>query len=458
METDPTGWLPTDVERQAEQLVLGSMMIRVDLNGDGANSPAIDTVTAALRPGHLFREPHRWLMEAILELDMRGDAVDPVTVASELEARGQLGKVGGAPYLHSLMSQAWSIGSVGRYVEIVKDASTRRASLDFAKRVGQLSRPGVDANDLIDAVERTYRAYVEEVEGNANGELRSAGDAEELHDILDSWGEAPEGAMTTGITDLDAVLNVPTGSMVVVAGKSGVGKSILSSTIGRHYALPTGRHEPVIVFSMEMSRKQLQQRDLAAIARIRADSATGKTELDEFSRRKLYQAAAIYAEAEEYFIVDNPKISIPYIHATMREVHRRCGRLGLAIVDYAGLVDLPKTDREDQALGELSRALKTFAREFDCIVILVSQLNRKMDDRVDGVPRAGDIRGSGRLEHDADAILLVHDPKPYDDARAGEIDLLLAKQRDGIHGRTITVADQRHRAQFGDLAVKEEQA
>lgn len=450
-ELDPTGWMPSVTEMQAEQAILGAMMTATDLGGQRVNSLAIDEVTRVITPDHLFREPHRQVMRVVLELDRAGGAVDVLTVASELEARGELQRIGGAPYMHTLLQSSLTVANAAYHAEIVKAAATRRATLEFSSRLQQLGHPGIPTDELVTAVSTAHTSYLEQIEGSLRTELRPAGDGEELHALLDTWGEIPEGAFTTGIKDLDKVLNVSTGSLVIVAARSGAGKSTLSQTIARHYALPSGRGEPVVFFSMEMPRKQLQQRDLAAMANVRADSATGKSPLDEAGRRRLYQQAAEYAEAEEYYIDDTPRITIDHIRARMRDVHRRCGRLGLVVVDYAGLVDLPKMDREDQALGELSRSLKLAAGEFDCVVILVSQLNRKPDERSDGRPKMSDLRGSGRLEQDADLILLLHDPAPFDEMRIGELDIIIGKQRAGVTGTTIEVADRRPYANIADL-------
>lgn len=454
LEHDPTGWMPTAIEMQAEQAVLGAMLYPTTLRGGAVvSSPAIDVVTGVIRPDDLFRDSHRRIMAAVLAVDASGGTVDAISVAGELEHRGDLGRVGGAPYLHTLLADLPTSANAGYYAELVLEAAMRRAALEFARKVQTLPHAELDRNELAAAVDEAHTAYLERREQSEKAVLLPAGLEQELDEIEAGWGCEQPGAFTTGIHDLDAVLNVGLGSLVVLAAMQGQGKSTLAQTIARHYAIPCG--EPTIYFTMEMPRAQLQRRDLAALAGLRVDTATGKTPMHPGDWARLEQAKQKYASAPAYYIDDTPHVSISHIRAQLRHLHRKHGHVGVAIVDLLTLMEMPKRDRPDIEIGEVTRALKLMALEFQTIVLVVAQLNRNPAGRTDGRPRVNDLRGSANIEQDADAVLMLHDAGKDDESRLGELDIIVGKQRDGITGPVIAVADMRHQARIADLRTND---
>lgn len=462
--SDPTGWMPTDTELDAEKTILGAMMMPYTSTGRGddlgaMNSSAISTATRVLRPEMLFRHPHQAIMSAILSLEGAGErGIDPIMVADELERRGELARIGGAPYLLDLVSPVATVVNASYYVNIVHEAYQRRAGIELARRVQQVASGRPSSDELHQAVEREYNRFLAGTSAVSSQDLVSASESDDLiQQILDTWGEPSLGSMTTGLADLDEVLDVDKGGVVTVGADSGVGKSILCGQIARHYMVD--RVEPAVFFSLEMSRAELFQRDLAALARIPLSSASGKTPVGEYERARLAKAAHQYRTQGRLLFHDDTKgVDLAHIRSRMAQIHREHGHIGVVCVDYLGLMDLPRRDREDQALGDATKGLKQLAGEFECIIVVASQLNGEAQARTDGRPKANDLRGSKRVWHDSDVVLLLHDVAQFgndtgEHPRAGEIDIIIDKQRKGRSHVTVTVADRRAFAEFGDLAA-----
>jgi replicative DNA helicase len=307
--------------------------------------------------------------------------------------------------------------------------------------------------DLLAQVDKAHAEYTKLLDVGDDQGVTLAGDPAELDALIQNWGTPPQSALTTGIQDLDEALNVSNGSLVVIAARSGVDKSMLAQSICRHYAL-TRDEGATVFFSMEMSKTELRTRDLAALARIRTDSANGKTDMSARDWDQLEKARVKYEAVSGYHIEDGD-MDIAHIRARLRYHVRQHKKLGLVVVDYLGLMKRPGRDRDDQELGAITRQLKLIAQEYGTIVMLVAQLNRNPEARVDGKPILSDLRGSGAIEQDADAVIMLHDVAKRDDTRLGEVDIILAKQRAGVTGTVVTVADRRAYADFGDLAKVE---
>ncbi len=456
---DPTGWTPTSVELSAELALLGSMLMpSTATHSDGTteelNSPAVGDVATVLQPHHLFRPAHRSIMAAILDIAGRGERVDPVTVGGELEHRGELGKVGGGAYLHTLLASTPTATNATHYADQVREAANRRAALEYAERVRYAAADRSHGEPLDVAMDRAWRTYEEATSGSANEGLAAiSDDVETLTSVLEQWGTESPGAFTTGLADLDRVLNVEQGGLVVLGARSGVGKSTMAGRIARHYVFD--RNEHVVVFNMEMSRHELVERDFAALARIRLDSASGKTKLDTRERTKLIEAAEKYQDGGHRMHLDDTRsVGLAHIRSRLRQVHHQQqadGGIGLVVVDQLHLMNRPAKDREDQEFTEITRQLKVLAGEFNCIIVLVAQLNRGPESRPDGKPRASDLKASGGTEQDADVVMLLHDVGTWTDDRLGEMDVILDKQRKGISHATVALADHRHHASFESM-------
>lgn len=435
---------PQDVA--AEQSVLGGMLLSKD---------AIADVVEVLRPGDFYRPAHQAVYDCVLDLYGRGEPADPITVSAELERRGELVRVGGAPYLHTLIATVPTAANAGYYAQIVAEKAILRRLVEAGTRIVQYGygADGSDNNDINEVVDRAQAAIYDVTERRTSEDYVAL---EELLqptmdeiDAIASRGGTAQG-VPTGFTDLDEVTNgLHPGQMIIVAARPGVGKSTLGLDFARSCSIKHGLSS--VIFSLEMSRTEIVMRMLSAEARIRlADMRGGRMSDDDWTR--LARRMSEISEAP-LFIDDSPNLTMMEIRAKARRLKQR-NDLKLIVVDYMQLMTSGKrVESRQQEVSEFSRQLKLLAKELEVPVVAISQLNRGPEQRTDKRPMLADLRESGSLEQDADMVMLIHRPDAWerDDPRAGEADLILAKHRAGPTS-TISVAHQLHYSRFTDLA------
>lgn len=433
---------PQDVA--AEQSVLGGMLLSKD---------AIADVLEKLRPHDFYRPNHQSVYEAILDLYGRGEPADAVTVAAELDRRGQLRRVGGAPYLHTLISTVPTAANAGYYAGIVAEKALLRRLVEAGTRVVQYGYAGAEGADVAEVVDRA-QAEVYDVT-----DRRMSEDYVPLEELLQptmdeidaiaSAGGISKG-VPTGFTDLDEITNgLHPGQMIIVAARPGVGKSTLGLDFMRSCSI---KHQlPSVIFSLEMSKTEIVMRLLSAEAKIKlGDMRSGRMSDDDWTR--LARRMSEISEAPLY-IDDSPNLTMMEIRAKARRLNQKAG-LKLVVVDYLQLMTSGKKhESRQQEVSEFSRNLKLLAKELEVPVIAISQLNRGPEQRTDKRPQVSDLRESGSLEQDADMVILLHRPDAFerDDPRGGEADLILGKHRNGPTA-TITVAHQLHLSRFTNMA------
>lgn len=433
---------PQDVA--AEQSVLGGMLLSKD---------AIADVLEKLRPHDFYRPNHQSVYEAILDLYGRGEPADAVTVAAELDRRGQLRRMGGAPYLHTLISTVPTAANAGYYAGIVAEKALLRRLVEAGTRVVQYGYAGAEGADVAEVVDRA-QAEVYDVT-----DRRMSEDYVPLEELLQptmdeidaiaSAGGISKG-VPTGFTDLDEITNgLHPGQMIIVAARPGVGKSTLGLDFMRSCSI---KHQlPSVIFSLEMSKTEIVMRLLSAEAKIKlGDMRSGRMSDDDWTR--LARRMSEISEAPLY-IDDSPNLTMMEIRAKARRLNQKAG-LKLVVVDYLQLMTSGKKhESRQQEVSEFSRNLKLLAKELEVPVIAISQLNRGPEQRTDKRPQVSDLRESGSLEQDADMVILLHRPDAFerDDPRGGEADLILGKHRNGPTA-TITVAHQLHLSRFTNMA------
>lgn len=433
---------PQDVA--AEQSVLGGMLLSKD---------AIADVLEKLRPHDFYRPNHQSVYEAILDLYGRGEPADAVTVAAELDRRGQLRRVGGAPYLHTLISTVPTAANAGYYAGIVAEKALLRRLVEAGTRVVQYGYAGAEGADVAEVVDRA-QAEVYDVT-----DRRMSEDYVPLEELLQPTMDeidaiASAGGISksvpTGFTDLDEITNgLHPGQMIIVAARPGVGKSTLGLDFMRSCSI---KHQlPSVIFSLEMSKTEIVMRLLSAEAKIKlGDMRSGRMSDDDWTR--LARRMSEISEAPLY-IDDSPNLTMMEIRAKARRLNQKAG-LKLVVVDYLQLMTSGKKhESRQQEVSEFSRNLKLLAKELEVPVIAISQLNRGPEQRTDKRPQVSDLRESGSLEQDADMVILLHRPDAFerDDPRGGEADLILGKHRNGPTA-TITVAHQLHLSRFTNMA------
>ena len=426
----------------AEQSVLGGMLLSKD---------AIADVVEVLRPDDFYRPAHQTVYDCILDLYGRGEPADAVTVSAELQRRGELIRLGGAPYLHTLIATVPTAANAAYYAEIVAEKAILRRLAEAGTRIVQLAYGA--APDVSEVVDRAQAAVYEVTERRTSDDYTPLGELlnpalEEIESI-----EGHDGSLTgvpTGFTDLDELTNgLHGGQLWIVAARPAVGKSTLGLDFARAASIKNGMTS--VIFSLEMSRMEITMRLLSAEARVSLQNIrTGRLTEDDWSR--LTRRMGEVAEAP-LFIDDSPHLTMMEIRAKARRLKQR-NQLRLVILDYLQLMSSPKkVESRQQEVSEISRSLKLLAKELEVPVVAISQLNRASEQRADKRPQVSDLRESGSLEQDADAVILLYreDAVEKESARAGEADLIIAKHRNGPTG-TVTVAFQGHYSRFVDMA------
>jgi replicative DNA helicase len=433
---------PQDIN--AEQSVLGGMMLSKD---------AIADVVEALHGADFYRPAHQTIFDVVLDLYGRGEPADAVTVAAELTKRGEIARIGGAPYLHTLISSVPTAANAGYYAKIVAERAILRRLVEAGTRIVQLGYSGV-GNEVDDIVDRAQAAIYDVTE------RRQSEDYSVLESLLQPTMDEIEasghrgGGLTgvpTGFADLDSLTNgLHPGQLVVIAARPAVGKSTMALDIARSASIRY--NQTSVLFSLEMSKHEITMRLLSAESRIPLQTMrTGQMRDDDWV--KLTRRLGEMASAPLY-IDDSPNMTMMEIRAKSRRLKQR-NELRLVIVDYLQLMTShSKVENRQQEVSQISRSLKLLAKELEVPVIALSQLNRGSEQRTDKRPQLSDLRESGAIEQDADVVILLHREDMYEreSPRAGEADLIVAKHRNGPTS-TIVVAFQGHYSRFVDMAA-----
>jgi replicative DNA helicase len=417
---------------------------------------AIADVVEVLRPNDFYRPVHQTVYDAIIDLYGKGEPADPVTIAAELTRDGSLERVGGGPYLHTLVASVPTAANAGYYAEIVRERAILRRLVEAGTKIVQLGygTGGNGGRDVDDIVDLAQHATYDVTEKRVSEDFAALGDMlQPTLDEIEAVG-ASGGMMSgvpTGFSDLDRLLNgLHPGQLIIVAGRPGLGKSTASMDFARNAAI---RHNCAsAIFSLEMSKIEMVMRLLSAEARVPLHVLrSGQLTDDDWS--KLARRMGEISEAP-IFVDDTPSMNLMEIRAKARRLKQRHD-LKLLVVDYLQLMTSPKrTESRQQEVADLSRGLKLLAKEIECPVIAVSQLNRGPEQRTDKRPQLSDLRESGSIEQDADVVILLHRDDYYDkeSPRAGEADFIVAKHRNGPTD-TVTVAAQLHLSRFVDMAI-----
>ncbi|GAB3653202.1 replicative DNA helicase [Nocardioides korecus] len=426
----------------AEQSVLGSMLISKD---------AIADVNEQINGTDFYRPAHELIYDTIVDLYGRGEPADPVTVSAELQRRGELGKVGGAPYLHTLSASVPIAANASFYATIVREKSVLRRLVDAGTKIAQMgyAQEG-DVDQTVDAAQQEVYAI---------GEKRAQEDYAPLSAIMESTldeieaisnNDGAANGVPTGFADLDELLNgFGGGQMVIVAARPAVGKSTLALDFCR--AASIHNNLTSCFFSLEMSKSEITMRLLSAEAKIPLNNIR-KGPMGEDDWNKLVPKMGQVSGAP-MFIDDSPNMTMMEIRAKARRLKQRHD-LKLIVIDYLQLMSSGKKVESRQVeVSEFSRQIKLLAKELDVPIIALSQLNRGPEQRADKRPMMSDLRESGSIEQDADIVMLLHREDVYEkeSPRAGEADIIVAKHRNGPT-RDVVVSFQGHYSRFVDMA------
>ncbi len=432
---------------EAEESLLGAMLLSRD---------AISAATEARVESAAFYKPaHAHVFDAIMSLYGVGEPVDPVTVADELRRADLLDLIGGRAVLVRLQAETPASANAGHYAKIVTELALLRRLIGVASDIAEMGYD--DSAEVSETLDRAESMVFEVAERRVSDSLTTINDALQntLGQLESLYGKTEtHTGVPTGYNELDDILlGFQPSTLVVVAARPAAGKTAFALGAAANAAMAARR--PVMFFSMEMGTLELTKRLLAAEARVDARKLqTG--DLNEQEWLRISHATGRLAEAP-LLIDDNPHCTVMEMRAKARRAKARFGDLGMIVVDYLQLMTPSTTSRRSEnrqvEVAEISRGLKILARELDCPVVALSQLNRQLEYRADKRPMLADLRESGSLEQDADVVIFLYRDEIYnpDSEQRGTAEVIVAKHRNGPTG-VARLAFLDHLTKFANMA------
>ena len=434
---------------EAESSVLGGLLL---------DNGAWDRVGDLLVDSDFYRHEHKLIYAAIGGLVNASKPADVITVFEHLQNQGLTEQMGGLGYLNSLAQYVPSASNIRRYAEIVRERSILRKLVSASDEIATnaFNPQGRPVDKILDEAEQKIFNIGEEGSRMKQGFQSMDSLVVELLDRVQEMADNPNDitGVPTGFYDLDRMTSgLQPGDLVVLAARPSMGKTAFAINIAEHVALNEGL--PVAVFSMEMGASQLAVRVVGSIGRIdQGHLRTGKLNDDEWPR---LTEAIERLRTVSLHIDETPGLTPSELRANARRLARQCGKLGLIVVDYLQLMSGSSgSDGDNRAteLGEISRGLKMLAKELQCPVIALSQLNRGVEQRTDKRPMMSDLRESGAIEQDADIIMFIYRDDYYnkDSKDPGVAEIIIGKQRNGPTG-TVRLTFLKPLTRFESLAT-----
>lgn len=420
--------LPHSIE--AEQSVLGGLML---------DNNRFDAVAEVLSSEDFFKDSHRQIFRIMSELADESHPLDVVTLSESLDRHGELQRIGGMGYLAEMATHTPSAANITTYAKIVRDHATVRQLISAANEISRssLNPAGLDSEALLQLAERRVAEIAEDrpKEGGFSGVNDLLKGAVERIDELFSSDSDITG-LSTGLTDLDGrTSGWQNGELIILAARPSMGKTALALNFVENAILK--QDKPVLVFSMEMPAQSLVVRMLSSIGRIN-QTKIRNGQLTEEDWPKL-SAAVSKMKDRPLFIDDTAGLTPQDLKARTRRIAREYGPPAMIVIDYIQLMHTGgASDGRTQEISEISRSLKGLAKEYNCPVIALSQLNRGVEQRPNKRPMNSDLRESGAIEQDADIILFIYRDEYYNEESPdkGIAELIIGKQRNGEIGTT----------------------
>jgi len=420
---------------EAESCVLGGLLL---------DNSAWDRVSDVLSESDFYKFEHRLIYASIQTLIGGLRPADVITVYEALLAQGKADAVGGLGELNALAQYVPSAGNIRRYAEIVRERAILRKLVVASDEIAAeaFNTKGRPVAQILDEAEQKIFKIGEEGSRLRQGFQSMDQLISDLLGRVDEMSKNPNDitGVPSGFSDFDEMTSgLQSGDLIVLAARPSMGKTALAINIAEHVALGEGL--PVAVFSMEMGASQLAIRMVGSIGRIdQGHLRTGKLSDEEWPR---LNEAVERLQTVSLFIDETPGLNPSELRANAKKLSRQCGKLGLIVVDYLQLMSTGSSDGDNRAteLGEISRGLKMLAKELQCPIIALSQLNRGVETRTDKRPMMSDLRESGAIEQDADVIMFIYRDDYYnkDSKEPGIAEIIIGKQRNGPTG-TVKLA------------------
>lgn len=442
---------PQDIE--AEQAVLGAIFLDSDTLID-----AMEIVT----PRSFYRRSHQIIFQSMIQLSNRGEAIDLVTLKAEIEKSNALEDIGGISYLSELSQSTPSSASVSYYAKIVDDKSLLRQLIQTANQIVVKSfEQGEEVQAIVDEAERSILEVSEK--RNSTGFQSIADVLNQSIETIDRLAQNNEEitGLPTGYQALDKMTaGLQKEELIILAARPAVGKTAFALNIAQNVGTKTDK--TVAIFSLEMGAESLVNRMLCAEGSIEASHLrTGQ--LNEEEWRNLIVAMGSLSRASIY-IDDTPGIKISEIRARCRKLAQETGNLGLILIDYLQLIEGTGRENRQQEVSEISRQLKTLAKELKVPVIALSQLSRGVEQRQDKRPVLSDIRESGSIEQDADIVAFLYrddyyqregDEEEEEQSNNNVIEVIIEKNRSGARG-TVELLFIKEYNKFSSLSPRDD--
>lgn len=416
---------------EAEQAVLGGLML---------DPKAWDQIADRIHEEDFYRADHRLIFKVLSNLVERSVPFDVLTMAETLKSMHALENAGGEVYLFELAKNTPSAANIIAYADIVRERSVLRQLVTVSREISELAfnPQGRNSVELLDEAERMIFKIAEQGKRRGGPERISsllAKAVERIETLFES--NDPVSGVATGFIDLDEMTSgLQQGDLVIIAGRPSMGKTAFAMNIAENVAIKGKK--PVLVFSMEMPGESLVMRMMSSLGQIdQLKIRTGKISEEDWPR--ITSAVSILSQTTLY-IDDSAALSPSELRARSRRLAREIGQLGLIVIDYLQLMQVPGS-KENRAteISEISRSLKALAKELNVPVVALSQLNRSLEQRQDRRPLMSDLRESGSIEQDADVIAFIYRDEVYneDSPHKGTAEIIIAKQRNGPIGKKV---------------------
>lgn len=433
--------IPQNIE--AEQSVLGGMML-------DSGSDRCQTAMSMLKPESFYIRPHQVIFAEMRELVANQKPIDLITLIESLESKGLGDQAGTFAYLAEISKNTPSAANIVHYAMLVREKAMERYGIDKLTSATELlfSRNGMTTSQKFDAIQTLFTDIADYAKtGNRRG-LR------EFSEVMGDWVDEVEArwsdsdatrGLSTGIGSLDELLQpkgLVKGALMVIGARPKMGKTTLYSQLAVNCA--EVEQLPALMFSLEMPDKQIVERMIGQVSRVNTDVFYGDR-YDDAQVAMAFAAGGRLAQTGNLYVDDTPGITLAHIVAESRRIKRERGAVGMVLVDYLTLMTADKADRNDLAYGIITKGLKNLAKELNCIVVLLTQLNRDLEKRTNKRPMPSDSRDTGQIEQDCDYWIGIYREGAYDEnADQAATELLLRLNRHGPTG--VVYCDQRNGA------------
>ncbi|WP_314421897.1 DnaB-like helicase C-terminal domain-containing protein [Pseudescherichia vulneris] len=453
---------PNSIE--SEQSVLGGMLL------DDDNSERVQRVLSMLKPESFYTRPHQIIYAEMVQMYRAQKPVDLLTLFDVLQSKALADSVGGFAYLAELSKNTPSAANIVAYASRVRETAMERYGIQRMTEATELmyARNGMSAADKFEAVQSIFTQIADHAKTGSRKGLRTFQQA--VADWSDAFEERmkPDGksrGLTTGIPSLDDLLGVKRivrGSLFVIGARPKMGKTTLYTQMGINCA--TVENEPALMFSLEMPESQMVEKITAQQSRLSPNVFYPDMQKEDYGYRgdwnndigKATKIMGALIDTGNLMVDDTPGITLAHIVAESRRIKRERGKVGMILVDYLTLMTADKAERNDLAYGLITKGLKMLAKELDCVVVLLTQLNRELEKRPNKRPLPSDSRDTGQIEQDCDYWLAIYREGAYDESvNQSETELLLRLNR---HGETGVVHCEQRNGIIYDIDQESAQA